>query len=64
MMQNSDLDAIYKIGSQISHYAGLRACYNAGYDAHAGINVATSIGDPSQTQTPPTSDVEATVLPP
>lgn len=64
VMQDSDLDAIFKIGNMTSYYAGLRAVYNAGYDAHAGISLATSIGDPSQTTNPPTLDVEATVLPP
>lgn len=59
VMLDSDLDAIFKVGNQESFYAGLRALYDAGYAAAAGTNLATSVGDPSQTTSPPTNDVQA-----
>lgn len=54
-MTDSDLDNIYKLALPVSHFAGLRAVYDAGYVQGAGENVATTGGDPSATAPAPTS---------
>lgn len=59
-MTDTDLDNIYKIGNVVSHYAGLRAIFDAGYAAAASLNLATSTVDQSLTAPPPVNDVQAT----
>jgi hypothetical protein len=54
---NEDLEAIYKSSLPVSHFAGLRAVYDAGYDAAASIDPGTSSGDASMTQPAPSADV-------
>lgn len=61
-MANSDLDNIYKTALPVSHYAGLRAVYDAGYLQGIGANLATSAGDPSQTADAPTVDASASQI--
>lgn len=56
-MTDSDLDAVYKSGLPTSHFAGLRAVYDAGYDAAAGLNPVVSDADESTTEPPPSADV-------
>jgi hypothetical protein len=56
-MTDSDLEAIYKSSLPVSHFAGLRAVYDAGYDNAAGINPVVSAGDASATQDPPSANV-------
>lgn len=56
-MTDNDLETIYKSSLMVSHFAGLRAVYDAGYDAAAGVNPVTSEGDASATQTAPAADV-------
>jgi len=56
-MTNEQLETIYKSSLAVSHFAGLRAVYDAGYDASANIDPGVSDGDPSVTQPPPDADV-------
>ena len=56
-MTNDDLEAIYKSSLAVSHFAGLRAVYDAGYDTGASINPVVSGGDASLIQPPPAADV-------
>lgn len=56
-MTDNDLDTIYKSALSTSHPAGLRAVYDAGYDAAAGVNPVFSQGDASASQPAPLADV-------
>lgn len=57
-MTNQDLEAIYTSAVGISHQAGLREVFNAGYYAHAGITPNANTPDAAATATPPTSYVK------
>ena len=59
-MTDDDLESIYKSALPVSHPAGLRAVYDAGYDAGAGVNPAISDSDASATQAPTAADVTIT----
>jgi hypothetical protein len=59
-MTDSDLETIYKSSLPVSHFAGLRAVYDAGYDAAASVNPAVSQGDASASQPAPAADVTIT----
>lgn len=56
-MTDNDLETIYKSSLPESHFAGLRAVYDAGYDQAASIDPTVSAGDASATAPPPTADV-------
>lgn len=55
-MTDTEIDNIYKSATPISHYAGLRAVYDAGYLDAANSNVDPGLGDPSMTAPPPATD--------
>lgn len=59
-MTDSDIEGIYKSQLPISHFAGLRAVYDAGYFDSANSNVDPGTGDPSMTATAPTTDETVT----
>ena len=61
-MTDNDLENIYKAAVGVSHYAGLRAVYDAGYYQGAGSNLATNAGDPSLSQVAPTTDASDTAI--
>lgn len=55
-MTDTDIENIYKSAVPISHFAGLRAVYDAGYFDAANGNVDPGTGDPSLTASPPVTD--------
>ena len=57
-MTNPQLEAIYQSAIGISHDAGLRAVYNAGYYAHAGITPDAGTLEQSAIQSAPTAYVK------
>lgn len=56
-MTDTDIENIYKSAVNVSHFAGLRAVYDAGYDQGASINPVQIAGDASATQAAPVADV-------
>jgi hypothetical protein len=56
-MTDNDIEVIYKSSLSVSHAAGLRAVYDAGWDAASSVNPAVSMGDASSMQPPPAADV-------
>lgn len=54
-MTNDDIEKIYKSSVSVSHFAGLRAVYDAGYIAAAATLAGT--GDSSMSQAAPTANV-------
>lgn len=62
-MTDSDIENVYKSNINVSHYAALRAVFDAGFDAGAGLSAqATAAGDPSLTQAPPVVDPTVTTV--
>jgi hypothetical protein len=59
MMTDSDLDNIFKAGNNVSHAAGLRAVFDAGYDLGSSVSLSASAGDPSSTISNPIASVTA-----
>lgn len=57
-MTNSQLEKIYQSAIALSHGAGLRAVYNAGYYAHAGVVPDSGTQDIAGAQTLPTAYVK------
>jgi hypothetical protein len=57
-LTNQDLEAIYNAGIGISHQAGLREVFNAGYYSHAGITPGATTQDAVPTATAPTAVVK------
>ena len=55
-MTNAEIEAIYRAQVDLSHAAGLRAVYDAGYFSGSGGTAGT--GDPSSTDSKPTSTVK------
>ena len=56
-MTDNDLETLYKNAVAISHFAGLREVYDAGFQAGANQSVTPLTPDASLTQTPPSTDV-------
>jgi hypothetical protein len=52
-MTDTDIENVYKSALPTSHYAGLRAVYDAGYFNGVNGNVSPGTGDPSLTAVPP-----------
>jgi hypothetical protein len=52
-MTDTDIENVYKSALPISHYAGLRAVYDAGYFDGTNSNVDPGNGDPSLTAAAP-----------
>lgn len=46
-MTDNDLEVLYKSSVALSHYAGLRAVWDAGYDTGANITVTSNTPDAS-----------------
>lgn len=59
-MTNSDINALYTGNLDISHLAALRAVYNAGYFAGAGITPTPQTPDQSRTAAVPTAKLKVT----
>lgn len=53
-MTNADIESLYTMNIDISHLAALRAVFNAGYFAGAGITPTTTTPDQSRVTTKPT----------
>lgn len=56
-MTDSDIDNLYKAQLGTSHAAGLRAVYDAGFQAGANQSVTALTTDASLTQTAPAAEV-------
>lgn len=52
-MTDTDIENIYKSQLGVSHYAGLRAVYDAGFFDGTNGNTDPGSGDPSLTATAP-----------
>lgn len=61
IMQDSEIETIYKSALPVSHYAGLRAVYDSGYAAGGALNTAT-ISDVSLTQSAPLANPTVTTV--
>jgi hypothetical protein len=59
-MTDTDIENVYKSALPTSHYAGLRAVYDAGYFDGTNANVDPGSGDPSLTAPPPPVDETVT----
>lgn len=59
-MTNTDINALYQGNIDISHLAALRAVYNAGYFAGAGITPTPMTADQSRTASVPTAKLKVT----
>ena len=57
-MNNQQIEAVYQSASGLSHAAGLRAVYNAGWCAKAGETPSAGTVDASDSQAAPTAYVK------
>lgn len=62
-MMDSDIEVIYKSNIALSHFAGLRAVYDAGYydGLNGTVNLANT-GDPSGSSPAPTTEPVITTV--
>jgi hypothetical protein len=56
-MTDTDIDNVYKAQLGTSHYAALRAVFDAGFQAGAAQAVTAATQDASLTQTAPAAEV-------
>lgn len=61
-MTDTDIENIYKSQINVSHMAGLRCVYDAGYFAAVNSNVDPGTGDPSMSQSAPSTDETITAI--
>lgn len=63
-MQDADLETIYKANIPVSHFAGLRGVYDAGFAAGASqqVNATPTAADASAAQVAPTTDPSVTTV--
>lgn len=60
MMTNDDINKLYQGNIDISHLAALRAVFNAGYFAGAGVTPTAGTPDQSRVSAPPTTKLKIT----
>jgi hypothetical protein len=58
MMNDNDLENLYKSAVGVSHYAALRAVWGDGYNYGLGINPSQQSIDPSQTASAATATTD------
>lgn len=61
-MQDADMDLVYKADLPISHIAGLRSVFDAGYNEALNISVTTTTVDQSLVAQEPTVEVVVTTV--
>jgi len=61
-MTDMDMENLYKSQINLSHAAGLRAVYDAGYFDGTNGNVDPGTGDPSLTAVAPSTDETITTV--
>lgn len=59
-MNDNDIQTVYQSALPVSHAAGLRAVYDAGWQQALNQSVTASTVDASLSQTVPTTDVTIT----
>lgn len=61
-MDDATLDTIYKSAISVSHFAGLRTVYDAGYYEGAALTPTASSVDQSVVKSAPVADVSISMV--